>query len=164
VVRGAEPVGIVTERDVVAHVADGAAGGTTVGDVMSAPVETIPVDRSLADAARRLVRENIRRLPVVDGDELVGLLTARDVLVVTTASTPDAVEAVAGAPNANQTGETARPPDPGSNGEPGGVGRAPRDATADADAEQGICERCGQLSHELAAVSGEVVCADCRAA
>jgi CBS domain-containing protein/acyl dehydratase len=72
-------VGILTESDVVALVArDGDAGEVTVEDVMSAPVETVTPDTSIVAAARLLRERAITKLPVAEGEDLVGIVTTTD--------------------------------------------------------------------------------------
>jgi len=76
VVDGGEVVGIVTESDVVALVADRAdPEALTAADVLSNPVHTAGPDESVVDAARRLRAHGIEALPVLDGGELVGVVT-----------------------------------------------------------------------------------------
>jgi CBS domain-containing protein len=52
----------------------------TAGEAMSAPVFTIGGDRPIAEAARLMVEHRINRLPVVEGDELVGIVTRADLV------------------------------------------------------------------------------------
>jgi CBS domain-containing protein len=74
-------VGIVTERDVIAALADGADPATTrVADYMTDRPVTVRPDEDLEVAARRMAELGVRHLPVVDGDQLVGVLSIRDLL------------------------------------------------------------------------------------
>ncbi|WP_436909419.1 MaoC/PaaZ C-terminal domain-containing protein [Halosimplex marinum] len=76
VVDAGEVVGIVTESDVVALVADERdPQGLTAADVLSSPVHTAAPDESVVDAAERLRAHGIGVLPVVDGGELIGVVT-----------------------------------------------------------------------------------------
>ena len=52
-----------------------------VRDIMSREPVVIHVDHSLAEAAKRMREADIGALPVVDGDELVGVITDRDLVV-----------------------------------------------------------------------------------
>jgi CBS domain-containing protein len=52
----------------------------TVGDVMTAEPFTVQADASVEDVATLLVDRDVSRLPVLDGDELVGIVTKSDVL------------------------------------------------------------------------------------
>lgn len=74
------PNGIITERDVVNHLAiDPSHSQFTARQIMSHPVVTIAPNASLKDALRLLVSKDIRRLVVVQDSELVGILTDRDI-------------------------------------------------------------------------------------
>jgi CBS domain-containing protein len=85
-------VGIITEADLLR---DRIAGdprrtrvvGTrpgnqprTVADVMTSPVESLTAGADISDAARIMVDERIRCLPIVDGYGVVGVITRRDLL------------------------------------------------------------------------------------
>jgi CBS domain-containing protein len=52
----------------------------TVADVMTSPVESLTAGADIADAARIMVDERIRCLPIVDGYGVVGVITRRDLL------------------------------------------------------------------------------------
>lgn len=56
------------------------ATGLTAGDVMTAPALTVDRDATLPHVARELARTGVRRLCVVDGGRLVGVVARRDVL------------------------------------------------------------------------------------
>jgi len=72
-------VGIVTESDVVSLVATGGdPTGTVVEVVMSAPVHTVDADETVVVAARQLREHGIKKLPVTDDGELVGIVTTTD--------------------------------------------------------------------------------------
>ena len=75
--------GVFTERDCIAAAAQ--AGyyeqwGGPIADVMSTPVECVAPDDNLIDVATRMAASPHRRFPVVDGGQLVGLLSRRDVM------------------------------------------------------------------------------------
>jgi CBS domain-containing protein len=75
-------VGIVTERDVVAAVADGVVETALAGDRMTAePATASPVEDS-SEVAHRMVELGIRHLPVVERGAVVGLVSARDLLML----------------------------------------------------------------------------------
>lgn len=52
----------------------------TVGDVMSENPTSVQADASVEDVATLLVERGFSRVPVLDGDELVGIVTKSDVL------------------------------------------------------------------------------------
>jgi CBS domain-containing protein len=52
----------------------------TAGEAMTSPAVTVGPDRSVADAATLMLDLRIDRLPVVDGDELIGIVTRADLV------------------------------------------------------------------------------------
>jgi len=107
VVDGGKLVGLVTEGDLIMkdvkleyptyiHLLDGfimyppstarfedelrKAVAATVGDVMTADPVTVQADTTVADVATLLVERDVSRLPVLDDDVLVGVVTKSDVL------------------------------------------------------------------------------------
>jgi CBS domain-containing protein len=81
VFEGQRLVGIITERDLTAAVAEGADPATTpVSDYMTAAPEVLQPDSELADAAHTMLQLGVRHLPVMQGGRLVGVLSMRDVL------------------------------------------------------------------------------------
>ena len=73
-------VGIITESDVVAVTAEeGDTRRLTVEDVMATALVTVAPDADLAVAVERLRTHGVKKLPVVDDGELVGILTTTDV-------------------------------------------------------------------------------------
>lgn len=78
-VRDGEPVGIVTDRDLALSVlADGRGGDDRAVDHASAPVVTGTPAMDVADACELLVQHGVRRLPIVDGAQLTGIVTLDD--------------------------------------------------------------------------------------
>lgn len=99
VVDGATPVGILTERDMVRLAAEGADGTARVGDWMTTDPYTIAPDVEVADAWNTLAERGYRHIPVVDGGELVGLVSMRDLVgiaQITPMAHPSLVEAPKG--------------------------------------------------------------------
>ena len=79
VMEGVVAKGIVTERDLVRRVmAQKKPLDTKVSEVMSDPLITIEEDSSIRDAARKMVKYKIRRLPVTKKNELVGIIATSD--------------------------------------------------------------------------------------
>jgi CBS domain-containing protein len=50
-----------------------------VGKIMSKPLVTIGPSAQVWEAVERMVRKDIRRLPVIEGDKLIGMVTEKDV-------------------------------------------------------------------------------------
>jgi CBS domain-containing protein len=82
VVTDAEQLaGILTERDVLRTVAQGAdPEATKVADRMTRDVVTVGPDWDLIEAAEEMARRRIRHLVVYEGGQLLGVLSVRDVL------------------------------------------------------------------------------------
>jgi CBS domain-containing protein len=79
VMEGDVPRGIVTERDLVRRVmALKKSFDTKVSEIMSDPLITIEDNAPIRDAARKMVKYKIRRLPVTKDKVLVGIIVASD--------------------------------------------------------------------------------------
>jgi CBS domain-containing protein len=80
-VEGDRLVGVLTDRDIVLRVvAEGRDPMTTrVGEVASTDLETVSPDDDLDVALRKMASVKVRRLPVVEGDRLVGVVSQADV-------------------------------------------------------------------------------------
>jgi CBS domain-containing protein len=78
------PVGMVTDRDLtIDALADAADPGTPVSNCATAPVVTGESDMDLDEAASLMVSHRIRRLPVMEENTLVGIVTLDDIAVRT---------------------------------------------------------------------------------
>ena len=74
-------IGIVTDRDIVIRcVADGNDPGTTTAGAVcvGAPV-TIGADDPVEEVLSSMGEYQVRRLPVIDGDRLVGIISEADI-------------------------------------------------------------------------------------
>jgi CBS domain-containing protein len=81
VVEGERLVGLVTDRDIVLRVvAEGRdPSSTSLSDITSSSLETVSPDDDLDTALRKMASAQVRRLPVVEGDRLVGIVAQADV-------------------------------------------------------------------------------------
>ena len=81
VVEKKQPVGILTESDILKKVvAEGKnASEVLVEEVMSTPVVVADPYISLEEAMKTMVKCNIRRLPVIEDGELIGVVTQKDI-------------------------------------------------------------------------------------
>jgi CBS domain-containing protein len=81
--RGA-PAGFVTDRDLALSVlADGHAGDAPAGGHASSPVVTGEPAMDIEHATDLMARHGIRRLPVLDGGRLTGIVTLDDIVART---------------------------------------------------------------------------------
>ena len=82
VMRDTEPLGIVTERDLVRKViyAEKDAREIVAQEIMTAPLLTISYDRTIEEALEIMQHNHVRRLVVLKGESMVGLLTERRLL------------------------------------------------------------------------------------
>jgi CBS domain-containing protein len=74
--------GIMTERDLLRAVARGLSDDVLVGACMTADPDTIAPDDTIEHAAVLMIHGGYRHLPVVDGDDVVGVLSIRDLVQV----------------------------------------------------------------------------------
>ena len=81
VVNSGRPVGIITERDVVRTIAQGAdPEEEAVSDWMSDAPDTFSPDVEVEEAAAWLLEIGYRHMPVMDEGELLGVVSLRDIL------------------------------------------------------------------------------------
>lgn len=80
-VRNGKAIGMITERDLLKRVVAEAkdATETKVKDVMSSPLVVIEPSVELEEAVKLMFQMKIKKLPVVDGKRLVGLITLTDI-------------------------------------------------------------------------------------
>ena len=81
VVEGGKLVGIVTDRDIVIRaIAEGRTSGSA-SDVMSGDIVSLKPDDAVKKAKEMMSKEGVRRLPVCDGDRIVGIVSVGDLAV-----------------------------------------------------------------------------------
>ncbi|GAB2496735.1 CBS domain-containing protein [Nocardiopsis aegyptia] len=83
--EGDHPVGIVTDRDIVVRCL--ATGGDpetqSARSICSSVMVSVPPQSGVSDAVRKMRDDAVRRLPVVENDHLVGIVTMGDLAVET---------------------------------------------------------------------------------
>jgi len=132
-----QPIGIVTERDIVLRVvADGKSPhGVKASEVMSSPLRVVKAETPIIDAMRMMDKLNIRRLGVTYKGQLVGIISHKDIIRII----PTIMEIVR------------------ENAKINGAGNGFSPSTV------GYCDRCETYSTNLRAIDGEFLCEDCRA-
>ncbi|MHC1599564.1 MAG: CBS domain-containing protein [Candidatus Methanospirareceae archaeon] len=140
VVDHGEPVGIVTEGDIISELVSKDIKPSTVKlkDIMTTPLVTASPNDRLSDIAKKMARERIRKIPVVDDGKLVGIVADVDILSVSSEMNSILAELI----EMNVERETLH-----VEGESVG---------------QGICEKCGCFSHYLVMKDGLMVCESCK--
>jgi len=78
VTRKNNPVGIITERDFTRIAAEGKPLFSELSRVMSCPLITVSPEETVWDAAEIMRVKGIHKLPVRDGNEIVGIVTTTD--------------------------------------------------------------------------------------
>ncbi|MDX6489885.1 MAG: hypothetical protein QOD43_130 [Gaiellaceae bacterium] len=81
VCEGDRLVGIFTERDVLRLAGEGSGfADVRVGDVMTRNPVTLSPDDDVLDAARLMGERKVRHLPVLEGENLMGMVGVREVM------------------------------------------------------------------------------------
>jgi len=82
VMTGDRVDGILSERDCIRKVdlRGHTSRMTKVGDIMTSEVVSVQVKEQLEECMTTMIENNIRHLPVYDGEQLLGLISVRDVL------------------------------------------------------------------------------------
>jgi CBS domain-containing protein len=76
-------VGMITERDITRAAANGRHPTTCrVASYMSRQPAVVRPDEESTEVAGRMIELGVRHLPVVEGDRLVGIISARDLLLL----------------------------------------------------------------------------------
>jgi CBS domain-containing protein len=82
VVENGRPVGLVTDRDIVVRaVAEDGQLNRPVREIVTGGVVTARPDMSTREAAELMSEHQVRRLPVVEGERLVGIVSIGDLAV-----------------------------------------------------------------------------------
>lgn len=133
-----DPVGIITEADIISKVVVNNMVPSTVvaGKIMSSPIIATKPSTNVIEAAEQMTRCNIRRLAVIDGDRMVGIITDRDILTIS--------------PGLNTILESLIE-----------LHRDEDNFVEESGIERGICQRCGAYT-DLTLMNGLMLCEDCK--
>ena len=130
------PVGIVTERDIVLAVAHKKnLEKTKFKDLKKKPLVSVSPSDDLLAVTRKMVKHGFKRLPVVDGGRLIGVVSEKEVLL----TAPELIE-VLSEKLKERLERVAKPEEEIS----------------------GVCENCGDYSDDLQHTQGRWYCEDCR--
>lgn len=133
-----DPVGIITEADIISKVVinDMVPSAVMADTIMSSPIIATKPSTSVIEAAEQMTRCNIRRLAVIDGDRMVGIITDRDILTIS--------------PGLNTILENLIE-----------LHRDESDFEEETGVDRGICQRCGAYT-DLTLMNGLMLCEDCK--
>ncbi|GJM69998.1 CBS domain-containing protein [Paenibacillus macerans] len=82
VVEGDKLLGVITDRDLVIRcMAEKRPNSTAVDEIMTRGIKTASRDMSVDEAAELMAEQQIRRLPVTEGDRLIGIVSIGDLAV-----------------------------------------------------------------------------------
>jgi signal-transduction protein with cAMP-binding, CBS, and nucleotidyltransferase domain len=134
--KSGKPLGLMTERDVVRRVAalDLLPSKVQAAKSMTKPLSTIDATANVTDAAKKMRQLKIRRLVVLQGGKLKGIITSNDIVDIT----PALIDVMA---EKSQI--------------------APVQKTREAAPLSGYCDRCGSWADELKSQDGQFLCDDC---
>ncbi len=137
--KSKKPIGIITERDLVARVLGKNLKPDMVKakEIMTTPLVTIEPEASISEAARRMNRLDIRRLGVFYKGNLVGIVSSKDILGVM----PELIEIIQ---------EKSR------------IEGAARTEEGEEVPLSGYCDRCNIYSESLVERNGLNICDECR--
>lgn len=150
VLRGSDPVGVVTERDALKAIVRADEGSPDVKDAMTEAIPKVEPEVTIGEAADEMSARATRRVLVSDGSEPLGVLSEHDLM----SASPFAQTA---------NGPTTDTRDQPVAGVTAGRGEAENQSGAEGRfADQSLCEACGSLSRDLSPFNGQLLCPDCR--
>ncbi|MGP8070740.1 MAG: cyclic nucleotide-binding/CBS domain-containing protein [Candidatus Bathyarchaeia archaeon] len=136
--KSGKPLGLMTERDVVRRVAalDLLPSKVKAGKSMTKPPSTIDANANVTEAATKMRQLKIRRLVVLQGGKLTGIITSNDIVDIT----PALIDVMA---EKSQI--------------------SPVQKTKEAATLSGYCDKCGSWADEMKSQDGQFLCDDCAA-
>jgi CBS domain-containing protein len=129
--------GIITQTDFVKFaVEEREFSKTRIKDVMQTEVISIAPEKDVTDALELMKKHDIKHLPVVEEDRVLGFLTLKDILKIE----PDLFDLLI---------------------EKIEIREASRKLIPSKDRSEGLCEMCGSFDPELKNYKGSMVCHEC---
>jgi len=135
-----QPVGIVTERDIVRKIVSMnlKPEDISIKELMTTPLITIPATEDVTDTMHKMVKMEIKRLPVVENAKLVGIVTDTDLLAISAEMGSIFSDLIKMHREKVFSMETPQ------------------------KISRGICEECGDNVDNLLLVNGRLLCESCR--
>jgi len=138
VMKKLKPVGIVTDDDIVGIIAQGKSPKKVkVRDLPQTKKKfvTATPNEDVLKITRRMIKSGVKRIPVLNGDKLIGIVSDKEILL----TAPELIDVISEKLKM-RVGLVAR-----------------QDETI-----SGICELCESYSDELKHIGGRWICEDCR--
>jgi CBS domain-containing protein len=130
------PISIVTDSDIVGAVANGKSPNRTKArDIPMKKFITTTLDEDILKATRKMIRNGVKRLPVIDNGRLVGIVSDKEILL----TAPEMLEVLSEKLKA-RISMVAKP----------------------TQTISGLCEGCEGYSDDLKNIGGKWLCEDCR--
>nr|WP_321496929.1 CBS domain-containing protein [uncultured Methanolobus sp.] len=138
VTENGDSIGIITEHDIMVKTVarNVLPSEMTAAEIMSSPIIATKPTTNIIEAAEMMVKSEIRRLAVMEGDKIVGMITDRDILAIA----PGLNTILEGLIELHHENNIHKEP----------------------ELERGICQRCGALVDSLTDVNGLMLCEDCK--
>ncbi len=135
-----QPVGIVTERDIVRKIVSKnlKPDDISIKELMTTPLVTIAATEDVTDTMHKMVKMEIRRLPVVENAKLVGIVTDTDLIAISAEMGSIFSDLIKMHREKVFSMETPQ------------------------KINRGICEECGDNVDNLLLVDGKLLCESCR--
>ncbi|MBC8498842.1 CBS domain-containing protein [Candidatus Bathyarchaeota archaeon] len=82
VTNNGRAVGIITERNILERIVEPRLDPATIWakDIMSSPLVTVDPNDTVDEAAKIMAQKRIKKLPVVEGDKVVGVVSTSDIV------------------------------------------------------------------------------------
>jgi prevent-host-death family protein len=137
VTKNGKPIGIITDTDLIKKLVakNLLPSKIKIKKIMASPLVVIPADASILDASRKMKRNNIKRLAVVENKKLIGVVSLSDIA----RNSPEVIDLLEFKLHSKETPTEIKE-----------------------KSTVGICEGCDNYSVDLQNVNGQWICESCR--
>lgn len=144
ITENGKAMGIITERDLVKSIITGNRKPSEVdaSEILSTPLLTVDPATSVIEAAKIMLRANVKRLPVLENSTIIGVISNTDILMITPGLSTILKDLI----DMNREALLS----------------APSIEDIEEDFSTGICESCSYHSVDLKLVDGRYLCENCR--
>jgi len=144
ITKNRKAIGIITERDLVKNIVaeDRRPSEMIASKIISTPLITIEPDKNIVEASEIMLKANIKRLPVLEKDTIIGVISTTDILMVTPGLNTILKDLI------DMNRETLL--------------SIPSIEDISEEFSTGICESCETYSSDLKLVEGKYLCGKCQ--